>query len=131
MSPQLTVLYAKDAPRVAAFYAATLGLSTLEHEPTHLLLAGPGIELVVHAVPPAWAAAIRIDTPPAVREDTPIKPSFAVPSLEAVRAAAAASGGRLFEAGRAWVWRGQRVLDGIDPEGNVVQFREPAAGAAT
>ncbi len=130
MPPQLTVLYAKDAPRVAAFYAATLGLATLEDEPTHLLLAGHGIELVVHALPPAWAAQVHIATPPAVREETPLKPSFAVASLEAVRHAAAASGGQLHDAARAWVWRGQRVLDGVDPEGNVVQFREPAAGAA-
>ena len=65
-----------------------------------------------------------IASPPDVREETPFKPSFLVPSLEAVRAAAAAAAGQLKPAGSEWRFRGYVHLDGWDPEGNVVQFRQ-------
>jgi predicted enzyme related to lactoylglutathione lyase len=122
--PQRLVIYAKDKPRVSAFYRETLGLKAQEEQPSHDLLVGDGIELVVHAIPPEVSADIVITRPPAVREDTPLKPSFVVADLAAVRAAAERTGGGLAPADRAWAWRGQTVLDGWDPEGNVLQFRQ-------
>ena len=49
-----------------------------------------------------------------------------MPSLAEARARAPALGGRLAPAGKEWAARGFRACDGVDPEGNVVQFREPA-----
>lgn len=118
------VVYAKDKPRVAAFYQRALGLDTIESEPTHDLLHGPGIEIVVHAIPDDLAASIEIERPPKLREDVAIKPVFTVASLDDVRAAATATGGALKPAAAAWRYRGATVLDGNDPEGNVVQFRQ-------
>ena len=103
-----------------ASYGKQLGLITD-------VLLGPGIELVVHAIPRRYAAGIRITRPPQLREETPFKPSFPVPDLDAVRAAAQATGGFLKAADAAWVVRGATVLDGWDPEGNIVQFSQRVA----
>lgn len=120
------VIYARHKARVTAFYTRTLGLTIVETSRVHDVLSGRGIELVVHAIPRAIAREITIDIPPRVREETPLKPSFAVRSLERVRAAAAETGGFLVPAERAWRWDDWLVLDGHDPEGNVVQFRQRA-----
>ncbi len=121
------VIYAKDKARVSAFYRETLGLHTTEAQPSHDLLQGPGVELVIHAIPEAYAADITITLPPQAREDTPFKPAFAVASLDAVRMAATACGGFLNPPDRAWQLHGATVLDGWDPEGNVVQFKQANA----
>jgi predicted enzyme related to lactoylglutathione lyase len=119
------VIFSKNKKRVSAFYQRTLGLATAESEPSHDLLTGAGVELVIHAIPRRYAVGITITRPPAVREDTPFKPAFVVADLEAVRAAALATGGKLKPAEAAWSIRGHTVLDGWDPEGNVVQFKQP------
>ena len=122
---QSLVLFAKNKKRVSAFYRRTLGLQAAEQESMHDLLVGPGVELVIHAIPRKYAADIAISRPPRLREDTPMKPVFVVPDLEAARAAAKAGGGGLKPAEAAWAFRGHTVLDGWDPEGNVLQFRQP------
>jgi len=124
---QALVVYAKNKKRVSAFYRDTLVLTVVETAPTHDVLSGPGIDLVVHAIPRRHATGITIEKPPLPREDTPFKPSFAVADLAAVRVAAQRCGGFLKPAEAAWPWRGAWVLDGWDPEGNIVQFRQPGA----
>ena len=121
---QSLVIYAKDKRRVSDFYRRTLGLVAIEDEASHDLLRGPGIELVIHAIPQEYASQISIANPPRVREETPLKPVFLVASLEAVRLAAEVTGGTLQPTHRAWRYNGAIVLDGCDPEGNVVQFRQ-------
>lgn len=81
--------------------------------------------MVVHAIPAPIAADVVIASPPVPRNETPLKPSFVVPSLAAVRAAAQATSGCLEPEEAAWRYRGHVVLDGWDPEGNIVQFRKP------
>lgn len=127
VTSQGLVVFAKNKARVSAFYQATLGLVPFESEASHDLLCGPGCEVVVHRIPPRYAKGIRIARPPLPREDTPFKPTFVVPSLDAVRAAAQAAGGSLKPAEGAWHFRGCTVLDGWDPEGNIVQFKQPEA----
>ncbi|MFN0180818.1 MAG: glyoxalase/bleomycin resistance/dioxygenase family protein [Gemmatimonadales bacterium] len=121
---QSLVVFAKKKAPVSAFYLQTLGLTTIESEPSHDLLRGPGIELVIHAIPAEYAADIAIATPPERREDAAFKPAFLVEDLEAVRRAALATGGFLEPKARAWRMGNAVVLDGTDPEGNVVQFRQ-------
>ena len=121
---QSLVIFAKNKKRVSAFYSRTLGLELAESAPAHDLLRGRGVELVVHAIPRRYATEIHITRPPQVREDTPFKPVFQVADLDAVRTAAKATGGFLKPAEAAWDIRGHSVLDGWDPEGNVVQFRQ-------
>jgi predicted enzyme related to lactoylglutathione lyase len=118
------VVFAKNKKRVSAFYQQALGLRVIEEQSSHDLLLGDGIEIVIHAIPKKIAAEIQIEKPPVAREDTAFKPTFYVADLEAVRAAAKATGGFLKPAEGARSIRGATVLDGWDPEGNVVQFKQ-------
>ena len=125
-SPPLTAaVYAKDAGRLAAFYAEAVGLDRIEHGAGFVLLASSGIELAIVQAPPAVAEAIVVAEPPVVREDTPVKLSFLVDDVEAVRPVVARLGGGLAAPDAAWSWRRQLHLDGWDPEGNVFQLRQP------
>jgi predicted enzyme related to lactoylglutathione lyase len=119
------VVFAKNKQRVSAFYQQTLNLGVHTSDSSHDLLRGHGLELVIHSIPRKIADGIVISEPPEPREDTPLKPTFVVPSLDAVRRAAEATGGFLKPADKAWRFRGHVVLDGWDPEGNVVQFKQP------
>ncbi len=121
---QSAVIFAKNKKRVSEFYRETLGLVASEEAPSHDVLVGAGIELVIHAIPRKYATDIVITKPAKVREDTAIKPAFYVADLEVVRAAAAKTGGFLKPRDQAWDIRGSVVLDGHDPEGNVVQFKQ-------
>lgn len=124
MPQQGLVVFAKNKKRVSAFYQQTLGLKVQESESSHDLLRGQGYEVVVHAVPRKYAASISIAKPPESRDDTPFKPTFVVGSLADVRRGAEATGGHLKAETAAWCFRGHVVLDGWDPEGNIVQFKQ-------
>jgi len=124
MSQQGLVVFAKNMKRVSAFYQRTLGLEVQESDSSHDLLRGHGYEVVVHTIPRKFAASITITKPPEPREETPFKPTFVVASLSDVRRAAEATGGYLKPESGAWRFRGHVVLDGWDPEGNVVQFKQ-------
>jgi len=118
------VVFAKSVKKLSAFYARTLGLEVLESASSHQLLRGNGYEVVVHAIPAKMAREITIAKPPVLREDSAMKPSFVVPDLEALRSAVVATGGWLKPAELAWTIRGHTVLDGCDPEGNILQFKQ-------
>lgn len=124
MLQQGLVVFAKNKKRVSAFYQQALGLSVEESDTSHDLLRGHGYEVVVHTIPRKYAAGISVSKPPEPRQETPFKPTFVVPSLAAVRTAAEATGGHLKPEAAAWHFRGHVVLDGWDPEGNIVQFKQ-------
>lgn len=125
--PAAAVLYAKDIARVGDFYVHVAGLRPAHEAQDHRVLASAAFQLVVVEVPPGIAATIHLTEPPQRRENTAVKLVFPVASLAAARQVAPAHGGRLNTPGREWVFQGSRVCDGEDPEGNVVQFREPLA----
>lgn len=118
------VLFAKNKKRVSTFYQETLGLRAVESEPSYDLLQGDGYEIVVHAIPRKIAASITIARPPIPRIQGAFKPTFVVRSLAAVRAATERTGGSLKAEADAWHFRRSTVLDGCDPEGNLVQFKQ-------
>ncbi len=124
MLQQGLVVFAKNKQRVSAFYQQTLGLIVEESDTSHDLLRGQGYEVVIHTIPRKYAAGISISKPPEPRQATPFKPTFVVSSLAAVRTAAEATGGHLKPEAGAWHFRGHMVLDGWDPEGNIVQFKQ-------
>jgi predicted enzyme related to lactoylglutathione lyase len=69
----------------------------------------------------------EVSKPPVPRFDCYIKPFFAVSSLDAAReTAAAALGGQLQPKETERCARGFRACEAIDPEGNVIRFREDA-----
>jgi predicted enzyme related to lactoylglutathione lyase len=118
------VLYAKSVKRVSSFYAQCCGLRLVHSESDHVVLESPTFELVILAIPEAIAASISIATPPARRENTPIKLVFHIESITGIRELAVRLGGELNPPEREWHYQGRKVCDGLDPEGNVVQFRE-------
>ena len=118
------VIFAKSKKRVSAFYRAVLDLTAKEEETSHDVLCGHGIEIVVHAIPKKVAAQIVITKPPQIREETPLKPVFFVKDLASARTSAKANGGFLNPDEMAWQIRGATVLDGWDPEGNVIQLKQ-------
>jgi predicted enzyme related to lactoylglutathione lyase len=118
------VVYAKDAHRLADFYGQLLALPRAEAGDSFVTLASGLLELTVVQAPAALADRITLADPPVVREGTPIKLSFAVPDIEAMRPVIERLGGGLQAGGSAWAWRGARHLDGWDPEGNVFQLRQ-------
>ena len=124
MPQQGLVVFAKNKKRVSAFYQQTLDLELVESDSSHDLLRNHGYEVVVHTIPRKYASEITITKPPEPREETPFKPIFVVNSLAHVRGAAEATGGHLKQEAGAWHFRGHIVLDGWDPEGNIVQFKQ-------
>ena len=125
--PLTATLYAKDAGRLAGFYAEVLGLERAEEGASFVVLASEGVELAIVQVPPAIAETILVADPPEVREDLPIKLSVLVDDAEAVRPVVVRAGGGLAAPEAAWAWRGHLHVDGWDPEGNVFQLRQVVA----
>ena len=120
------MLYAKDMDHIAAFYSAVLGLETAGRDEEHVLLESRAFQLVVFRIPNHIASPIQIAVPPIRRANAAIKLVFFVPNIAKVRASAEAHGGVVNGADKEWLFNGWRVCDGLDPEGNVIQFREQA-----
>lgn len=118
------VLYARDMGRLAAFYSAVAGLNEVQREHDFAVLENGGNQITIVAIPERIASKVDIASPPRRREETPIKLFFAVPRLDAARKTIAGLGGALDPPEREWQFRGWRVCDGHDPEGNVFQLRE-------
>jgi len=114
------VIFTRDHRRLAKFYEAVTDLPISYSDESISVLRSDTFELVIHAIP----YEPPVDEPPSPREDCYIKPFFPVESLAEVRERAAAHGGRLRSADREWEARGFRACEGIDPDGNVIQFRE-------
>lgn len=122
-APVLVVIYARDVARVAEFYSRTLSRPVTERSERYVLVGDGDAEVAVVRMPDGLVAGHPTAIAPRLREETPIKPSFLVEDLEEVIRATAASGGGTKSMNAVWSWRGQRHLDGHDPEGNPVQFR--------
>jgi catechol 2,3-dioxygenase-like lactoylglutathione lyase family enzyme len=118
------VFYAKDLDRVAAFYSTVLGMPIVGRDDEHVVLEAAGFQLVVLRIPGDVAATMTIETPPVRRALAAIKPVFFVPSIDRVRVAAELCGGVMNDSDKEWAFQGFTVCDGLDPEGNVIQFRQ-------
>jgi len=118
------VIFAKDVGAVARFYESAVPMTVLAEEDGAVRLENESLQLVIHALPKAVAKQIEISVPPRLREQSAIKPVFAVDSLDRVRGLVSALGGGMNPASSAFVWAGFRACDGHDPEGNQIQFRE-------
>ena len=114
------VIFTGDHKRLAKFYEGVSGLSVRYADERITVLGSETFELVIHSLPNEPA----VSEPPRVREDSYIKPFFPVRSLAEVREKAAALGGQLRPQNEEWEARGFRACEAIDPDGNVIQFRE-------
>ena len=124
------VLFAGRLDQVAAFYANVLGLREANRDDDHILLESPGFQLVVHRIP-AHSADMEAAAPTARRARAVFKPVFFVESLATVRSIANAHQGNMEARDKEWSFNGTVVCDAMDPEGNVIQFREITAQAGT
>jgi len=118
------VIFAKNIEVMTAFYKAVLKMHVSEAISSHTVLSNAATELVIHAIPKKIAESIVIENPPKIRAASAIKPAFIVESLEEVRLACTNNGGGLKPSNDMWEIRGAKVLDGWDPEGNVIQFKQ-------
>lgn len=114
------VIFTGDHKRLAKFYEATTGLSVHFTDKDITVLRSDTFELVIHSLPGEPA----VSEPPRVRQDSYIKPFFPVRNLSQARERAAALGGQLRPQNEEWSARGFRASEAIDPDGNVIQFRE-------
>lgn len=122
------VLYVKNLELMTAFYVQCLGMTVTDSaEGDFEVLVGDGWELSLVSVPPAVAATIVLTDPPARRQAVPAKLAFEVAGIEGLRPVVDGAGGLVDPAGSAREFRGYRLVDAIDPEGNVVQLRERMA----
>ena len=128
MSDLGAVVYVLDLGRALEFYRVTTNWSVLEQESGFVTLQSPSVQgatiLTLVQIPDEIAADITLADPPQRREETPIKLSFAANDLAEVRALAATVGGVVDSVDMEWTFGTVRVVDGHDPEGNVVQFRQ-------
>lgn len=120
------MLFAHRLDQVAVFYSKVLGLREVDRDVDHILLESPGFQLVVHRITDD-AATIELSDPPARRVSAALKPVFFVESLANVRAIAKRHGGVMEPSRKEWSFDGVVVCDALDPEGNVIQFRETHA----
>jgi predicted enzyme related to lactoylglutathione lyase len=116
------LIYAKNVDAVSTFYERILGARVLHADAEHRVLQSPDAQLILHAIPPPFAASIVIAVPPEPREEQAIKPFFTVASLAEAERTAVASGGLVH--GPIWPGPGMRVRNVCDPEGNIVHLRE-------
>jgi catechol 2,3-dioxygenase-like lactoylglutathione lyase family enzyme len=121
------VLFARNLDRVATFYSAVLGLDEVSRAGDHILLESPGFQLVVHRAVSSGSGVDGTAETPIRRATAAFKPVFFVPSISRLRSVAEAHGGVMEPADKEWSFNGATVCDGLDPEGNVVQFREQSA----
>jgi predicted enzyme related to lactoylglutathione lyase len=116
------VIFTGNHKRLAKFYQAMTGLPVSFTDDKHTVLASDTFELVIHFI----STAQTVSAPPVAREDSYIKPFFPARSLSEAREKAVALGGRLRPQSAEWSARGFRACEAIDPDGNVIQFREEA-----
>jgi catechol 2,3-dioxygenase-like lactoylglutathione lyase family enzyme len=122
------VLFARQLDRVAAFYSTVLGLTEVHRDDDHILLESPAFQLVVHRMtgPPATTSDLL---KPARRAGAAFKPVFFIDDLARARTVTEAHGGTMEPQDKQWSFNGTTVCDAVDPEGNVIQFREASVRA--
>jgi predicted enzyme related to lactoylglutathione lyase len=119
------VLYVKDLQSMRAFYETCFAMCPQHAGERFCVLASSDWELSLVRVADHLAAAIVIAAPPIRREDSPIKLAFDVADLDRVGSLVVAAGGQIDPTDAIWKYRGHLHLDCLDPEGNVLQLRQP------
>ena len=116
------VIFTGNRERLSRFYESLTGLPVRFSDDSVTVLGSDGFELVIHALPGEPQPGAK----PAVREDSYIKPFFPTSSLSEARNLAARLGGEMRPQSEEWEARGFRACEAVDPDGNVIQFREDA-----
>jgi predicted enzyme related to lactoylglutathione lyase len=115
------VVFSKNVRRLAVFYETVLGAEPLDESSGDIRLKNEQDEVLIHSIPKNIAKGIEITSPPAPRENSPLKPVFDVVSLERALGSVEAAGGVV--TGRGFSLDGLTRRDVLDPDGNVIQLR--------
>ena len=115
------VIFTGAKERLAQFYQVMTELPVRVNDESVTVLASEHFELVIHAL-----LGESPGHPSAPRHGVYVKPFFPVASLAEAREKAASLGGSLRPVHEEWAARGFRACEGVDPDGNVVQFRQRA-----
>jgi predicted enzyme related to lactoylglutathione lyase len=116
------VLYVKDLSRMRSFYQGCFRMEVMDEAQDYCVLESRQWTLSLVSVPEPVASTIVLSAPPARRADVPIKLAYVVDDIESLRPRFAELGGVVDPSGTLWEFRGSLRLDGVDPEGNVLQL---------
>jgi predicted enzyme related to lactoylglutathione lyase len=116
------VLYAVHPDRLATFYGSLFEMEQSEIDATSFSMIRPGMEFHIVKTPESIASTCNLSTPPAPRENTPLKFSVEVPNVDETATTAQTLGG--MPRGEPWNWNARRLQDLIDLEGNIFQVFE-------
>src|SRR6185436_455457 len=108
------MLFVKDHDRMTAFYRDVLGLEPIEETRLEnwVEFGSNGVRFSLHAIPPALATEIRIDSPPRPREQSSTKLTFAVDNVDTTLK-------KIEQMGLPLLRRPWGGTEAADPEGNV------------
>lgn len=115
------MFFVKDLDRMTAFYRDVIGFQPVDEtrHPDWVEFRTGGAGFSLHAIPERLGERADIASPPETREASACKLIFSVDDLDAEQARLAAKGATLLQ--RPWGgW------DAVDPEGNVIGFRQAA-----
>lgn len=70
------MIFAKDLPRMTAFYRDHIGLTVTSASETYVEFDTGETVFALHAIPAEIAARIEISEPPRPRENNPVKLTF-------------------------------------------------------
>jgi len=109
-----TMLFVKDLDRMTAFYRDVLGLEPIEETRLEnwVEFRHHGVRFSLHAIPSNIATEIRIDSPPRPREQSSVKLTFAVDSVDTTLQ-------KIEQMGLPLLRRPWGGTEAVDPEGNV------------
>ena len=121
------VLFVQDLQKVTDFYEEVACLRKAREEDDYALLERGEYQLVVHKIPDHYGVEVA-SSPPVARESSHLKLVFFVENIAESRSAISRCGGLLQGTEREWEFDGTLVCDGCDPEGNMIQLRQPSVG---
>jgi catechol 2,3-dioxygenase-like lactoylglutathione lyase family enzyme len=119
------VLYVRRLDVMRAFYQECFGLKIIDATDAYCVLESDDWTLSLVVTRHAATAQIEVPDPPTRRDLSPIKLGFRVRQIEDLRPVFESLGGHLDAGTAAWEFYGFACLDGVDPEGNVVQLLQP------
>ncbi len=128
MQLRSAILYVKDLARMKSFYGEMLRATPTNHHwtDTWAIFETGGARFSLHAIPAEIAKNIEIGSPPAPREEDPVKLIFEVTDVESERARLKSLGVQLLR--RPWQKPGE-ACDAVDPEGNIFQICSSVAAS--
>ena len=119
------VLFVNDKEKMSTFYTSLLGSKIVTSTKDFAKLESPELQLLIHGIPAEHQEPLS--EPPVAREECVWKPIFKVDSIERIREEISALGGSLADSSTEWMLDSRKYCNGIDPEGNIIQFSAEVA----